>query len=80
MNILRIAGVALVVGLALFLMAVVVKLLLIIAVTALIIKVVGKQIARRYYGSLGREHHFSTSIISIDNPTGAAFGRIIPIN
>lgn len=85
MNSWRIAGVALMVGLALFLLSVVVKLLLIAAVTAIIINVVGKQIARRYYGPLNRGQWPATRLISIDNPTGVVasahqFGRIIPIN
>lgn len=86
MNIWRIAGVALMVGLALFLLSVVVKLLLIAAVTALIIKVVGRQIARRYYGSLNRGQWQSSNIISIDNPgyrspmNQPRFDRIISIS
>ena len=84
MNIWRIAGLALMVGLALFLLSVVVKLLLIAAVTALIINVVGKQIARRY-GSLNGDQWQSTNIISIDNPAyrspmnRATYDRVISI-
>jgi len=68
MNIWRIAGLALMVGLGLFLLSVVVKLLIVAAVAALIFKVVGKQIARQYYGPLNRGQWPSNGIISIDNP------------
>jgi membrane protein implicated in regulation of membrane protease activity len=68
MNIWRIAGVALIAGLALFLLSVVVKLLLIAAVAALVFNVIGRQIARRYYGSSNRQPQSVMGIVSIDNP------------
>lgn len=89
MNIWRIAGLALMIGLGLFLLSVIVKLLIVAAVAALIFKIVGKQIARRYYGHgnvQGGPWAPATSIISIDNPSyrqsayQASYERIISIN
>lgn len=86
MNIWRIAGVALVAGLALFLISILFKLLLIAGVTVVLIRVVGRQLAGRLFGQMGRVGGTSTDIISIDNPTyrspasWAGFDRVVPIS
>ncbi|MCY7357365.1 MAG: hypothetical protein LH609_07805 [Rudanella sp.] len=93
MNIARIAGVALMAGLALFLISILAKMLIIGAVAFLIVRVIGKQIARRFYGhgplgqGQGQGRWQSAGIISIDNPSyrvsayqSATFDRIVPIN
>lgn len=86
MNIWRIAGMALVAGLALFLISILFKLLLIAGVTVVLIRVVGRQLAGRFFGRMGRVVGTSADIISIDNPTyhsaagWAGFDRIVPIS
>jgi hypothetical protein len=85
MNIWRIAGIAFVAGLTLFLLSIVIKLVLVAAVTLLLIRVVGARLASRYINSLGRSSWEHTEIISIDNPayrapmTRANYERVIPI-
>lgn len=68
MKIWRVAGVALVAGLALFLVFTLLKLLLIASVAFLLVRVVGGRLAGRSFGGLGRGNWPSTDIISIDNP------------
>ncbi|MFD2574214.1 hypothetical protein ACFSUS_26500 [Spirosoma soli] len=87
MNIWRITGVALLAGLALFLVTILLKLLLIAAVVAVILRVVGGRLAGRMFGPMGRGRFaHSNNIISIDNPSyrypmnRAGFERVIPIN
>jgi len=91
MNIARIAGVALMAGLALFLISILAKMLIIGAVAFLIVRGIGKQIARRFYGhgplGPGQGRWQSAGIISIDNPSyrvsayqSSTFDRIVPIN
>lgn len=87
MNIIwRVAGVALAVGLALFLLTLILKVLLVGAGLFLLARVVGPRLlGYRAYGPLGRGGWQSADIISIDNPTyrsGASranYERIIPI-
>lgn len=86
MNIWRVAGVALVAGLALFLISLLVKMLLIVVATGLVIRVVGGRLMGRFAGPAERVGWSSTGIISIDNPNfqspmkQAGFARIIPIS
>ncbi|MFD2934286.1 hypothetical protein [Spirosoma flavum] len=87
MNIIwRVAGLALVVGLALFLLTLVVKILLVGLGLFLIVRVAGARLAGRSFGQLGRGNWQSSDIISIDNPTyrsrvnSGSFDRIIPIS
>lgn len=86
MNIWRVAGIALMAGLALFLVTLLLKLLLIVLATGLVIRVVGGRLAGRFGGMGGRFARVSTDIISIDNPAfrspmnRAGFERIIPIS
>ena len=86
MNIWRIAGVALVAGLALFLVSLLVKLVLITGVAFLLVRVVGGWLASRTSGYLGRGSWPEVGIISIDNPAfrslinRAGFERIVPIS
>ena len=86
MNIWRIAGIALVAGLALFLLTILIKLLLVAAVTFLLVRVVGQQLARRAFGPPGRGNWQSAEIISIDQPTFQSpmhrprFDRVISIS
>lgn len=68
MNLYRIAGMAFVAGLALFLLSVLVKLLLVAAATVLLVRGVGGYLMRRRFGGLGRGGWSSTEPISIDNP------------
>ena len=87
MNIIwRVAAVALAVGLALFLLTLVLKVLLVGAALFLVARVAGPRlIGRRGFGPLGRGDWQSSDIISIDNPayrSGGSrgnVGRIIPI-
>lgn len=86
MNIIwRVAGVALAVGLALFLLTLILKVLLVGAGLFLLARVVGPRLAGRSFGPLGRGGWQSSDIISIDNPAyrsgvnRADFDRIIPI-
>lgn len=69
MNMLRVAGVALVAALALFLLSVLIKMLLIVAGIALLARVGGRMLYR-FYGPLGPKRWNSGNIISIDNPAG----------
>ena len=86
MNIWRVAGIALMAGLALFLVTLLLKLVLIVLATGLVIRVVGGRLAGRFGGMGGRFGRVSTDIISIDNPTfrspmnRAGFDRVIPIS
>ncbi len=86
MNIWRIAGVAFVAGLALFLVSLLLKIALIAGVTVLLVRVVGGRLLGGYFNRVGRGNWPSTEIISIDNPTyrspmnRAGFERIIPIS
>ena len=81
----RVAGVALAVGLALFLLTLILKVLLIGAGLFLLARVVGPRLMARRFGPLGQGNWQSSNIISIDNPTyrsGVArpnFDRVIPI-
>jgi hypothetical protein len=85
----RIAGVALVAGLALFLVSLFIKLLIVALAVGLIVRVAGGYIASRFFGAqLGRGRWQQPQIISIDNPTPtyqaipvtASYDRIIPIS
>lgn len=86
MNIWRVAGVALMAGLALFLVFTLLKLLLVAAVAFLAVRVVGGRLMGRSFGQLGRGGWRSTDIISIDNPAyrfpanRGGFSRVIPIS
>jgi hypothetical protein len=86
MNIWRIAGVALMAGLALFLVTILLKLVLIASVGFLLIRVVGGRLMGRAFGGLRQGGWQSTEIISIDNPayrspmSQRGFSRVIPIN
>ena len=86
MNIWRIAGIALVAGLALFLISILFKLLLMAVVTVVLIRVVGRQLAGRFFGRMGRVGGTSADIIAIDNPayrspaSWAGFDRVVPIS
>ena len=84
MKIWRIAGIALVAGLALFLITVLLKLLFVALAAALLIRVVGGQLMRRFAGPMLLGRGPSNHIISIDNPTyrspmWANAGRVISI-
>ena len=86
MNIIwRVAGLALVAGLVLFLVSLLVKFLLVALGTVLLVRVVGPRLAGRAFGPLGRGGWQSSDIISIDNPAYRSNGRseryerIIPI-
>ncbi|WP_080056622.1 hypothetical protein [Spirosoma aerolatum] len=69
MNIIwRIAGVALAVGLALFLLTLILKVLLVGAGLFLLARFVGPRLAGRAFGPLERGRWQSTNIISIDDP------------
>lgn len=87
----RIAGVALVAGLALFLVSLLIKLLIVALAVGLIVRVAGGYIASRFFGAQlgrGRGRWQQPQIISIDNPTPtyqaipvtASYDRIIPIS
>ena len=85
MNIWRVAGVALMAGLALFLISILLKLLLVALAVGLLVRVVGGRLMGRFSGPAARVGWQQTEIISIDNPTyrspmnRAGFERIIPI-
>lgn len=87
MNIIwRVAAVALAVGLALFLLTLILKILLVGAGLFLLARVVGPRLmGRRGFGQLGRGDWQSSDMISIDNPAFRSgvnrgnVGRIIPI-
>lgn len=86
MNIWRVAGVALMAGLALFLISLLLKLLLIALGVGLLMRVVGGRLASRFFGPAARVGWQQTEIISIDNPiyrsamNRAGSERIISIN
>ncbi|GAB3786841.1 hypothetical protein GCM10028818_50760 [Spirosoma horti] len=88
MNIIwRVAGLALVAGLILFLVSLLVKVLLVALGVALVVRVVGTRLmGGRAFGRFDRNDWQSSQIISIDNPTyrspmsTGSFERIIPIN
>lgn len=87
MNIWRIAGVALMAGMALFLLSLLVKLLLITLATVVLVRVIGGRLMGRSFGPRGRMGGPSTdNIIAIDNPTyrsamnRAGFERVISIS
>ncbi|GAB4036556.1 hypothetical protein [Spirosoma gilvum] len=86
MNIIwRIAGVALAVGLALFLLTLILKVLLVGAGFFLLARFVGPRLIGRQYGPLGRGNWQSAHIISIDDPAYRSnvayptYSRVIPI-
>jgi hypothetical protein len=85
MNMYRIAGLALVAGLALFLLSILIKLLLVAFAAVLVVRVVGGFLMSRMVGSLGRSGWQSTQVISIDNPAyrvpmhRVSVDRVIPI-
>lgn len=86
MNIIwRIAGVALAVGLALFLLTLILKVLLVGAGLFLLARFVGPRLAGRAFGPLNRGRWQSATIISIDDPAyrstvaSPAYSRVIPI-
>jgi flagellar biosynthesis protein FlhB len=87
MNIWRITGVAVMAGLALFLVFTLLKLLLVALVAALLLRVIGGRLMSRMAGlsERGRVGQ-STDIIAIDNPAyqfpmnRTGFGRVIPIS
>lgn len=85
MKIWRIAGLALLAGLILFLLTVLLKLFFVALTAALLIRVVGGQLMRRFAGPAYLRRDPATHIISIDNPTyqspgWANAGRVISIN
>ena len=85
MKIWRIAGIALMAGLVLFLLTVLLKLLFVALAAALVIRVVGGRLMHRFYGPLQAGRGQASHIISIDNPTyrspmWANTERVIAIN
>ena len=64
----RVFGVALAVGLALFLLTLVLKILLVGGLLFLMVRVVGPRLMGRAYGSLDRGGWQANNLISIDNP------------
>lgn len=72
-------------GLALFLVSLLLKFLLVALAAFVLVRVVGRQLANRAFGSLERQQWPSSTPISIDNPAyrsgqqRADFARIIPI-
>ncbi|MVM37216.1 hypothetical protein GO730_05565 [Spirosoma sp. HMF3257] len=86
MNIIwRVAGLALAVGLALFLLTLILKVLLVGFGAFLLVRVVGAKLAGRAFGRVERGGWQSSNIISIDNPTYRSaipvrsYERVIPI-
>lgn len=87
MNIIwRIAGVAVVAGLALFLLSLVLKFLLIGMTLFLLVRVVGPRLMGRAFGQMERGGWQRADIISIDNPgyyagrSSGRFDRVIAIS
>ncbi|GAB4017963.1 hypothetical protein GCM10028808_51000 [Spirosoma migulaei] len=87
MNIIwRVAGLVLAVGLALFLLTLILKVLLVGLGAFLLVRVVGARLAGRTFGRFDRGGWQSSDIISIDNPgyrlpvSSRSYDRIIPIN
>ena len=82
----RVVGVALAVGLALFLLTLVLKVLLVGGLLFFLVRVVGPRLVGRMYGpgALGRGN-WQSDIISIDNPsyrsgvTRKSYERVISI-
>lgn len=86
MNIIwRVAGLVLAVGLALFLLTLILKVLLVGLGAFLLVRVVGARLAGRSFGRFDRGGWQSSDIISIDNPTYRSpmsirsYERVIPI-
>ena len=79
-NIWRVTGIVLMVGLSVFLLSRLLKLLLITGVAVLLVRVVGGQLARRFNDRTGRVGMNSTSIISIDNPTYRPFANRVTVD
>lgn len=85
MKIWRIAGIVLMAGLVLFLVTVLLKLLFVALAAALLIRVVGGRLMRRFAGPMAQNRWQADHIISIDNPTyrspmWANAERVIAIN
>ena len=87
MNIIvRVLGVAVVAGLALFLLSLVVKFLLVAAGLFLLVRVVGPRLAGRALGRMERGGGHQSDIISIDNPgyryahNAGRFDRVISVS
>ncbi len=85
MKIWRIAGIALMAGLVLFLLTVLLKLLFVALIAALLIRVVGSRLMHRFPGPMQMGYGASNHIIPIDNPTyrspmWANAERVISIN
>lgn len=88
MNIWRVAGIVLMAGLALFLLSLLLKFLLILGATALLVRVIGGQLAGRFFRRMERRGRLSTdNVLSIDNPTTyrsamnrSGFERVISIS
>lgn len=68
MKIWRIAAVAVVAGLALFLISIVLKLLLVGTALFLLVRFVGPRLIGRAFGPVGPGNWRTPEIISIDNP------------
>lgn len=84
--IVRVLGVAVVAGLALFLLSLVVKFLLVAAGLFLLVRVVGPRLMGRAFGRMERGGWHQSDIISIDNPdyrsayTAGRFDRVISVS
>lgn len=91
MNIARIAGIALIAGLALFLISVLAKVLIVGGIVLFALRGLGRGAARLFYGyeygpqRMGPGNWGSPDIISIDNPANHSpmyqpqFGRVISV-
>jgi len=86
MHIWRIAGFALLVGAALFLVTLLLKLVLVASVAFLLVRAVAGRVMGWRFGGLKRGGWQSAEIISIDNPAyrvpmpGKRYDRIIPVS
>ncbi|WP_338871916.1 hypothetical protein WBJ53_26640 [Spirosoma sp. SC4-14] len=86
MHIWRIAGFALLVGVALFLVTLLLKLLLVASVAFLLVRAVAGRLMGRRFGNLRHGGWQSAEIISIDNPAYRnpmpmkRYDRVIPIS
>lgn len=84
--IVRILSVAVIAGLALFLLSLVVKFLLVAAGLFLLVRVVGPRLMNRAFGRMEQGGWHQSDIISIDNPgyrsshTAGRFDRVISVN
>jgi uncharacterized membrane protein YccF (DUF307 family) len=82
----RVAGVVLAVGLAFFLLTLILKVLLVGAALFLITRIARAQLTGQSFGPLGREKRHAYEVISIDNPAyrpqyaRANAGRVISID